>query len=256
LDRSDKQKLPRATGRSSNVRLDALAVACPGSPDLQAHLERTVAPADLEYPVLLASLDAHHQCAKNPHHHPAAHALLDHLDQLDPLEPLEALDVLDPLAAMETMAHLVPLGHKDHLDPLEMLDQMDNLEILDLPQPVNHSFQGILDHKETPARRGFLETLVHLGAMVNQETTVQRALLDPLDHRDHLATMDSLVLLDHLAPLERGVFVQNTVLWTVECSSKMVHAVKWDELSRDVLMSTFQLRQIFFVVSFVAFCTW
>lgn len=233
-----------------------LVAACP---DFLVPQERPAKTADLDDLVFLVppdSLDVLQQFARNPHHHPADHAHPDPLDRLDLPEPPEALDAPDLLGAMETMELKDNLDLRDLLAPLEMLDPTDNLETQDPQLSLNHSSLETQDHKETLAHKVFLETQVLLEPMDSLATLDQKVPLDPLDLLVQEETMDSLALVAHLVPQERGVSARNIVLWMVEFSSKMVHAVKRDELSKDVFLCLEPRSFTIFVVSFVAFCTW
>jgi hypothetical protein len=197
------------------------AAACPDYPDHQEPQERTVAPDALEYPVPLDSPDAHHQCAKSPHHLHADPAHLDPPDHRDPPEDLEPLAAPDPLVAMETMELPVPPDPRDPLDLEETLDATDSLETPEPPLSLSPSSLETRDHKEISDHRVFLETQVPLVPMDSPATPDPRDLPDPLDLRDLLATMDSPDPVDPLDLRENAVFAPNIALWTVEFSSKM-----------------------------------
>jgi len=209
------------TEPSSSAKLDVQDAACPDSQDHQVHPERTVAPADPEYPVPLVSLDAHHQCARNPHHHHADHAHPDHLDLRDHPEALEPLDAPGHLAVVETMVPLELPAHRDLPDQLETLDKMDSLETLD-PQPsLSPSSPETPDHREMLDRKVFLEIQEPPEAMGNPETPDQRdhpAHPDLRDLPDRMDSPDPVDLPDHK---ENVVSAPNIALWMEEFSSKM-----------------------------------
>lgn len=198
-----------------------LAAACPVFLDPQEPLERMAAQVDPVFLVPLDSLDAHHQCARNPHYLHAEPAHLVLLAQLDLPAPLEALDALDLLAAMEMMAPQANPDLRDLPDPLDNLEPMASLETQEtqlsaLPTPLETQ-----DHKETRDHKVLSVIKEHLALMANLATPDLRdhlAHLDPKDLPDPMATLD---LVAHLDPRESVVSVRNTALWMVVFSSKM-----------------------------------
>lgn len=192
------------------------------------------------------SPDAHHQCAKSPHHPHADPAHLDPLDLRDlPAEP-EPLAVPDPLVATETMELPVPPDLRDPLDPEETLDPMDSPETLVPLLSLSPSSPETPDHREMLDHKVFPETQVHLDPMDSPETPDPRDHPDHLDHRDPLATMANPVPVDPLDLRESVVCAPNIALWTVVFSSKMEQGDK---------QSAGQIFSYFFLVFSTILCS-
>jgi hypothetical protein len=205
----------------SNARLDVLAAACPDFPDLQAHLERTVALEDPVFLVPLDSPDAHPQCAKSLHHHHAGLAHLDHPDLRDHPEALEPLDAPGHQAVVETTVPPELPAHRDHPAQLETLDKMDSPETQDPQLSLSHSSPETPDHREMLAHKVFPETQEPPAATASPETPAPRDHPAHLDLRDHPETMDSPDLADPPDLRENVVCARNIALWMVVFSSRM-----------------------------------
>jgi hypothetical protein len=236
--------LHHQTGRSANVKLAVLDAACPVFLDPQEFLAKTANPVFPVPLVLLVSLAAHHQSAKNHHHPHADHAHLDPQDLKDLPVPLEAVADLETLAVPATMVAPAPLDHKDLPANLAALVPMDNPEML---------VAQLSAHQTPPATQASPEIQAHKDSQANQATldkTDNPAAQDPRDpavHPDLLVSLAATANLDlkaHLALRENVVFARNTALWTVEFSSKMEQDVK-HQLLDDYDLSEFSRFSLF-----------
>jgi hypothetical protein len=202
------------------------AAAFPDFPDPQEPQERTVAPEDPEYPVPQVSPDAHQQSAKNPHHHLAGPAHLDHPD------------LRDHPAPQETLAPTVnPETPEPQLSPSPS-------------SPETQDHREMLDHKVFP------ETQEHPVPMDNPDSPDPRDHLAHPDLRDLQETTDSPDLADHPDHKERGACAQNTAPWMVVFSSKMVPAAKPRSFNspHDSVMFIVLLLEFYSIVPSNNFC--
>jgi hypothetical protein len=197
------------------------AAAFPDFPDPQEPQERTVAPEDPEYPVPQVSPDAHQQSAKNPHHHLAGPAHLDHLDLRDHPAELELPAAQDPLVAMETTEPPASPDLRDHPAPQETLAPTVNPETPEPQLSPSPSSPETQDHREMLDHKVFPETQEHPVPMDNLEAPDPRDHLAHPAHRDLQETTDNPDLVDHPDLREKGACARNTALWTAVSFSKM-----------------------------------